>query len=964
MSDHQRRRAAAQRGATEELTEGISVRGDSARVALLLERERELEELDALLRDAAQGNGRVVLVQGAAGIGKTRLLGETCSRAAGLGFEVLSARGGELEREFGFGIVRQLLEGPLSRADESLRAELLAGAAELAETVLSRSPRSAIAVADTTGSVLHGLYWLVANLAERSPLLLAIDDLHWADGPSVRFLVYLARRLEGLPVALAVATRTSEPAAAPQLVQALELEAPPPVLRPGRLTDEGVAALVRDGLGDDAADELCAACADATGGNPFLLSELLADLSFDRASADPIDAEAIRRRVPERVSASLLLRVGRLGYHAPELARAVAVLGSDASVTRAAQLAGVDADRARSLSTALTDAAVLAAGEPLHFVHPIARSAIYEDIPAGERRLLHARAARLLAVEGAESEVVATHLLACDPDDEAATLAALREAADAALARGAPEAAARYLRRALLEDFPVDARADVLHRLGEAECRSGDVGGIRRLQEAVDTASDPTHRGEIALALSQPLVHEGRLDEAGAVLNAAIAEQPASERELLLALESRLAWIAALSPTTYHLYGGRLSRVVEDVAGRTSAERGVISNLALRQTIEGGTATEAASLAARALGGDAPGGELSMTSVAEPILALIASEEFALAERHLEALLTKARAAGSLADSMVALVFRSILEYRRGQVLQAEDDARGVIEATWLGAPNNAAGAYLIHALIERNELDDAQDVLQGLGAVGDLPPNVMSTRLLLARAQLELARGEIALGVADLRHLADLAKGWVDRDPANFPYRSMLALAAGTERDEARALAAEELELARTWGSPRPIGVALRALGLVAGGEEGIELLKEAASVLEGSEARLEHARALVDLGAALRRSGSKGAAREHLAEGMALAHGCGATALVGRAHEELLAAGARPRRIALTGAASLTPSERRVARLAADGMTNKEIAQALFVTLRTVEMHLSNAYGKLAIRSRHDLPGALGPS
>ena len=389
----------------------------------------------------------------------------------------------------------------------------------------------------------------------------------------------------------------------------------------------------------------------------------------------------------------------------------------------------------------------------------------------------------------------------------------------------------------------------------------------------------------------------------------------------------------------------------------------MLGNLALRQTIEGGTAAAAASFAVRALGGGAPDGDFSMLSAAEPVLALIAAEEFAVAERHLEALLAKARAAGSLADTMIALGFRSILEYRRGRVLQAEEDARGVIEAAALVSPTRAAAAYLIHALVERNELEQARAVLQTLGAVGELPSNVMSSRLLLARAQLELACGELARGVADLRLLADVAKGWIDRDPANFPYRSTLAiaLAGGAERDEARALAAEELELARVWGSPRPIGVALRAVGLVEGGTLGIELLTEAVSILEASEARLEHARALVDLGAALRRNGRKGDAREPLAEGMALAHACGATALVERAHEELLSAGARPRRIAVTGAASLTPSERRAARLAVDGMSNKEIAQALFVTLRTVEMHLSNAYGKLKIRSRHELARAL---
>jgi DNA-binding CsgD family transcriptional regulator len=195
------------------------------------------------------------------------------------------------------------------------------------------------------------------------------------------------------------------------------------------------------------------------------------------------------------------------------------------------------------------------------------------------------------------------------------------------------------------------------------------------------------------------------------------------------------------------------------------------------------------------------------------------------------------------------------------------------------------------------------------------------------------------------------------------IPYRSTLAVALVQlgEREEARRLADEETELSRAWGTPRAIGVSLRAAAIAAGNEEAVDLLRQAADVLGGSQAPLEHARVLIDLGAALRRNGKQSQARARLEQGMDLAHRCGAETLVATAIQELELAGARPRRAALRGRDSLTPAELRASEMAATGMTNKDIAQALFVTLRTVEMHLSNAYGKLEISSRRDLTRAL---
>jgi DNA-binding CsgD family transcriptional regulator len=201
-------------------------------------------------------------------------------------------------------------------------------------------------------------------------------------------------------------------------------------------------------------------------------------------------------------------------------------------------------------------------------------------------------------------------------------------------------------------------------------------------------------------------------------------------------------------------------------------------------------------------------------------------------------------------------------------------------------------------------------------------------------------------------------------RNPAQLAWRSHLALAllALDRRDEALELAREEVELARAWGAPRVIGVALRTQGRATGGDDGIALLRESLAVLERSSEKLERARTFVDLGAALRRANERSEARELLRHGLDLAVRSGSQPLVDQAQAELAATGARPRKLVLSGAESLTPSERRVAEMAADNMTNKDIAQALFVTTKTVEVHLSNVYRKLGIASRAQLSDALG--
>jgi DNA-binding CsgD family transcriptional regulator len=180
-------------------------------------------------------------------------------------------------------------------------------------------------------------------------------------------------------------------------------------------------------------------------------------------------------------------------------------------------------------------------------------------------------------------------------------------------------------------------------------------------------------------------------------------------------------------------------------------------------------------------------------------------------------------------------------------------------------------------------------------------------------------------------------------------------------EADTARGLSDEELELARAFGAPRALGVALRAAGLVAGGEGGEALLRQAVEVLAGPDNRLERARAQADLGAHLRRANRRIEARDLLRPAVDAAHHLGAAALAQRAETELRATGAKPRRVLLSGLEALTASERRIAELAAEGLTNREIAQTLFVSARTVESHLTNVFNKLDVNARTALPAAL---
>src|SRR4051812_2143225 len=306
-----------------------------------MERERELVALDALLASARSGDGAIAVVQGPPGIGKSRLLKAAREESAEL--RVLRARASELERDMPFGVVRQLIQPAVTDADDAERAELLRGAASLAIPVLTEVGGGASLAED---SALHGLHWLTVNLSCARPVLIVVDDLQWADLPSLRWIVYMAQRIEGVAVALLAATRPDEVGPAGDLIDRLLAIPAVEVMRPAVLSEPAVAELASQILSAQAHPAFVEACSAVTGGNPFLLRELLNELAETSVAPTEAAAATVGRLTSDAVSRSAMTRLRRLPEACRELAEAVLTLGDEVDLERAAHLAQLDTDSA------------------------------------------------------------------------------------------------------------------------------------------------------------------------------------------------------------------------------------------------------------------------------------------------------------------------------------------------------------------------------------------------------------------------------------------------------------------------------------------------------------------------------------------------------------------------------------------------------------------------------------------
>jgi DNA-binding CsgD family transcriptional regulator len=628
-------------------------------------------------------------------------------------------------------------------------------------------------------------------------------------------------------------------------------------------------------------------------------------------------------------------------------------------------LAELPPDTAATLVESLVRVQVLRDERQLSFTHPLVRAAIYLDLPAAIRGQAHARAARILADVGADPDAVAAHLLESDPAGDTTVVAHLRVGARRAVEQGAMDVAAAYLRRAVAEPPSGAELAEVLRELGAAELAAGRPdAATTALATAAIEAGDPSAEISVVLMRRHALVLADRIPEAVGVVDEVAAR--CHDPWLADLLEAGSVGAAHLDFRLVRTMEKRVADLLGRAASTELQEPLALAVAAAASGFANRPVGETLALTARALAALPQAHAAADYSVEGQLaIALYLSEQYdRLAEQSSE-WLDDARRRGSLPRFISMATMRSCGAYRAGALADAEADGRDALEAARLYGHHfwlPGAVAALLNPLVEHGRFDDAEAVLRESQVEerhGRSHAFCWAVMLLPARGRLRIAEGRLEEGLADLLSCGEQYESAANRSPSLWPWRSEAALAAAALGDDARAreLAAEELVLARTSGGPRAVGVALRAVGLVTGGDEGLAMLGDAARVLATSGALLERARVLVDLGSALRHLGRRADARAPLREGLDAAGRCGADLLADRARDELLASGARPRRERLTGPDALTPSERRVVRLAAQGKSNPEIAQALFLTRRTVETHLTHAYQKLGISSREAL-------
>jgi len=926
----------------------------------LLERDGELAAVEALLDD----RGGVLLVEAGAGLGKTALLEAACRRGSGLGLEVLRARGSELEADFAFGLVRQLFERRLVSAEVNEREALLAGPASAVRALLLGEFVEPSAF-DTSFAVLHGLYWLTANLADRRPLLITVDDAQWADEPSMRWLAHLAPRLEGLAAALLIALRPLRPESAGSL--AVLRAGAPTVVHPGLLSEDAVSAIVRAAVGEGVTDEVGAAVWEASGGNPLYVTELLRAIELEHRTVAELDPAALLAGGREGVARRVLARVRSLDPRALSLAQALAVLGDGCELRHAAAIAGIEMTQAMSLSASLVRFEVLAADDPPRFIHPIVRDAVEASLVSDQLDAAHRSAARVLHTDGAPPGQVAAHLVGLRPAGDGWVLSRLREAAQEAMLSGAPRAAAALLSRALSEPPPLAERLPVLREAARAAAAGGSEAACAYLEDALDRTNDPRERAKIALEVAEAYAALFRWVDAVDVIELALAELGDGDEVLAARLEGELV-VCGLHDARR---AARVGPVLERLSSR-SPEGSAGEALAVAQgmalVLAGRPAQEAAAPLEQALARAGTRAE-NWDTRAALLWSLVTAERFETVAAALAPMVAEVHRSGSARGFVAVYSTLGLLRLRLGALPEADAAARVALRVLQEGdfAPGLAfAATVLADVAVEAGELDEAQALIELLPQEG-WPAGVGTVLIPAARGRLRLAQGQPALAVADFQLCAEMFSpdvwGAEMRDVGYVHARAgaaqaLLRLGA---RERARELARAELADVQVFGAARARGIACRVSGLTEGGERGLELLRESVAALRDSPAVLELAHSLTELGAALRRAGERAAAREPLAEALDLAVRCGARRLAARAREELTATGARPRREWRTGVEALTPSELRIVRLAADGRTNREIAYELYVTLKTVEGHLSRAYAKLGIDGRGQLTRVL---
>ncbi|TDC80022.1 AAA family ATPase [Actinomadura sp. 7K507] len=927
---------------------------------MLLERDNEQASLDHLLADSASGKGRVAVVTGAKGGGKTALLYSFAERAAETGVLWLSAIGSRAERDLPLGVVSQLFLNASIPAERAVLATQLLDSADVPDADWYDTPPGAVERLRIT----QGLCNAVVNLSKTQPVLVTIDDVHYADKASLWQLQFLIRRLTTARILLVLTQAdpaiTIDPALGLDLLhhpRCLQIEVPP-------LSAAGVTDLLRRKLDVPDVEGLGAWYHQVSGGNPLLVNALLDDhRGLLRGGEEPQRPDAPGAIAGPRLTRSVLALLELSAPKAREVARGLAVLG-DGFAHRLFDL--LDMDRG-TIGEALDYLAAVGLLSAERFRHPIVRSAVLSGMAAEHRMELNHRAARLLHTEGAAPIAVARYLISARPPRDPWVLPVLREAAEQALLNDDAELAVRCLKvaAAICADEP--QRAQITAMLARAEWRINPALAERHIPELTEAALAGSLRHSETHDLIRSMLWHGWLDPARKLLETCAAQAGGTDAETAAQLSIVRHWAGSSYPalpnagelepsaadgkapitttTNLRLHAARL------LTGVLRDEPGNVSTKMVERVLQSVTLNDDAE------------------AVQSALYALIYSDRIDRAAhwselRHQEALERDLPTWRAMIDSI-----RAEVALRQGELVAAEQHARAALDVLRPRSWGVAAGlplATLLHATTEMGKYDEAAGLLRQ-----PVPDAMLETRFglhyLYARGHYRLALNQVQAALGDFLNCGDLMRKWGVDVPALVSWRTGAAAAylRLSDQERARKLMEEQRTLpgART---PRTRGISLRLFAATVELRQRPALLREAVDLLQSAGDGLQRAYALAALSGSLQALGEMGKSRMIGNVAHSIATACHAEPL----SRTLLSSGAGEEAGAVGGITDsdeslnvLSEAEQRVASLAALGYSNREIARKIHITTSTVEQHLTRAYRKLKVNGRRDLPTRMSP-
>ncbi|GAB1818057.1 helix-turn-helix transcriptional regulator [Herbidospora sp. RD11066] len=928
----------------------------------LVERAEAFAALEGLTADARSGKGRVALLTGTVATGKSELLYDFAERASDFGVLAVTASGSRAEQNLPLGVLGQLiLDAPLTPDDRERAMGLMAESAALAagREVHDDDPTGAV-MEPVDVQVVHALCTILLELSERHPLLIVVDDVHHADRMSLLCLAYLARRVRFARI-VAVFGHPDHGRYIETFFQT-ELMRQPHARRIhlAPLSASGVTALVAERLGRPVANRFSSDWFAMSGGNPLLAAALMDDYESVARNASEPPAELV---VGDRYGQAVLSCLHRGEPMTLQVARGLAVLGSTESL---AVLLGLTQTGVTQSLQALSACGVVGGGA---FRHEVGRAAVLTDIGALERADLHRAAARLAHEGGAAPAAVADHLLQAGPIGAPWVVPVLEDAARGALREGRVKTGVAYLQLAARECTDEQHRMRILTMLVRAEWRINPGAPAAHLAELTGALQRGQLRGGDAAVLARALLWHGRTTDAREVLEHLATDADLSDAEtagelavahpwLRVTHPSFLAELRAAHPEAPGPFGGE---PVRRAAMSVAASRRLEATSALAEVLTRGPREGLADGVDRLLRGSRLE-ETSLDTVESALLALTYAGACDRAVTWCD--LFSVEAASRHAPSRQARLdaIRAEIAIRQGDLPAAEQSARqalATIPATSWGVAVGGPISGLVLAATAMGRYDTGAEFLDR-----PVPDAMFETRYglhyLYARGRYSLATGHPTSALRDFQACGELVRKWELDVPGFLPWRIDAAEAClrTGRQDQARQLVESQLRRCGP-ATKRVQGIAMRVLAATGEIRHRPMLLRQSAELLQVGGDRYELARSLLDLVEAYQALGEYRRAGMITGRALSVAKECQAEPLV----RKLLRDGADEKTpdAAPAPTAGLSDAERRVAVLAAAGYTNREIAGKLYITVSTVEQHLTQTYKKLNVTRRADLPPSL---